>query len=135
MFHIIRGSPDPFFVEFLVPGVLRDQRVINTYCSELQPQVIMLPFKMNKRLFVLNLHVHSISIETATIGVDKGSALQLLCNHLDMPVQDTIAFGDGENDQEFLAVAGFGCAMKNARPAAKSAANVVIEVMQCLPLK
>ena len=26
MFHIIRGSPDPFFVEFLVPGVIRDQK-------------------------------------------------------------------------------------------------------------
>ena len=25
MFHVIRGSPDPFFVEFLVPGVTRDQ--------------------------------------------------------------------------------------------------------------
>jgi hypothetical protein len=26
MFHVIRGSPDPFFVEFLVPGVIRDQK-------------------------------------------------------------------------------------------------------------
>lgn len=90
---------------------------------------------MKKRLFSFNFGIHSISMKTATAGVDKGSALQLLCNHLDMPVQDTIAFGDGENDKEFLAVAGLGCAMKNARPAAKSAANVVIEVKQCLSLK
>jgi HAD superfamily hydrolase (TIGR01484 family) len=90
---------------------------------------------MKKRLFSFNFAIHSISMKTATVGVDKGSALQLLCNHLDMPVQDTIAFGDGENDKEFLAVAGLGCAMKNARPAAKSAANVVIEVKQCPSLK
>ena len=25
MFHVIRGSPDPFFVEFLLPGAIRDQ--------------------------------------------------------------------------------------------------------------
>ena len=90
---------------------------------------------MNKHLLLFDLNIHSISMKIVTVGVDKGSALQLLCNHLDMPVQDTIAFGDGENDKEFLAVAGLGCAMKNARPAAKSAANVVIEVKQCLSLK
>ena len=70
----------------------------------------------------------------SSLGVDKGTALQRLCDHLDLPVQDTIAFGDGENDKEFLAAAGIGCAMKNARPAAKSAANLVIEVIQCLSL-
>ena len=67
-------------------------------------------------------------------GVDKGSALQQLCDHLNIPIQGTIAFGDGENDKEFLAAAGLGCAMKNARPAAKSAANVVIEVIQSTPM-
>jgi cation transport ATPase len=41
---------------------------------------------------------------------------------------------DGENDQEMLAAAGVGCAMKNARPAAKEAANVVLEVYHILYL-
>lgn len=41
---------------------------------------------------------------------------------------------DGENDQEMLAAAGVGCAMKNARPAAKEAANVVLEVSPILYL-
>ena len=77
----------------------------------------------------------SLHMVLTSPGVDKGSALQLLCNHLNTPVQDTIAFGDGENDKEFLAIAGLGCAMKNARPAAKSAANVVIEVIRCLSFK
>lgn len=70
----------------------------------------------------------------ASQGVDKGSALQQLCDHLNIPIQETIAFGDGENDKEFLVAAGLGCAMKNARPAAKSAANIVIEVIQSMPI-
>jgi hydroxymethylpyrimidine pyrophosphatase-like HAD family hydrolase len=38
-----------------------------------------------------------------------------------------VSFGDGENDEEFLRYAGLGIAMKNARPLAKSAANLVLE--------
>lgn len=43
-----------------------------------------------------------------------------------------MAVTDGENDQEMLAAAGVGCAMKNARPAAKEAANIVLEVCHIL---
>ena len=47
---------------------------------------------------------------------------------MDIPISESIAFGDGENDKEFLAAAGIGCAMKNGRPAAKDAANIITEV-------
>ena len=60
--------------------------------------------------------------------MDKGLGLSLLCKHLEISILDTVAFGDGENDAEFLVAAGVGCAMKNARPKAKEAANIVIEV-------
>jgi hydroxymethylpyrimidine pyrophosphatase-like HAD family hydrolase len=62
------------------------------------------------------------------LGVDKGSALSLLCGHLKIPIERSVAFGDGENDKEFLAIAGMGCAMKNGRPAAIAAADIVTEV-------
>ena len=61
-------------------------------------------------------------------GVHKGLGLQLLCEHLNIQINETVAFGDGENDREFLSAAGVGCAMKNARPAAKEAADIVIQV-------
>ena len=61
-------------------------------------------------------------------GVHKGLGLQLLCEHLNIPINETVAFGDGENDREFLSAAGVGCAMKNARPAAKEAADIIIQV-------
>jgi hydroxymethylpyrimidine pyrophosphatase-like HAD family hydrolase len=73
-------------------------------------------------------------LSNGTVGVDKGVALGLLCDHLHIPIEKTVAFGDGENDKEFLAAAGVGCAMKNARPAAKSAANIVIDVSPLLLL-
>lgn len=62
------------------------------------------------------------------LGVDKGVGLSLLCDYLNIPIANTVAFGDGENDKEFLALAGMGCAMKNGRPAAIAAADIVTEV-------
>ena len=71
LFHIIRGSPDPFFVEFLSPAS------------------------------------------------SKGSALMHICKRLGVPLAETVCFGDGDNDQEMLVVAGLGLAMQNANAVAK----------------
>ena len=76
---IIKGSPYPFFVEFLKDGVT------------------------------------------------KGHTLVELCNHLGVDRTHVVAFGDGDNDQEMLHFAGYGCAMKNAKDAAKTTANIIIE--------
>lgn len=74
-FHMIKGSPYPFFVEFLAPGI------------------------------------------------NKGTGLQRMCKEMNYDINDVVAFGDGENDKEFLQYAGMGVAMSNARPLAKSAAD------------
>ena len=58
---------------------------------------------------------------------NKGAGLRRLCECLKIPITSCVSFGDGENDREMLEVAGIGCAMKNARPAAQAAANVVID--------
>ena len=58
---------------------------------------------------------------------NKGAGLRRLCECMNIPIECCAGFGDGENDREFLTVAGLGCAMKNAKPAAKAAANVVID--------
>ena len=59
--------------------------------------------------------------------VNKGTGLETMCAFLRISVDDVVAFGDGENDVEFLTVAGKGIAMKNAREAAKKVADQVIE--------
>jgi Cof subfamily protein (haloacid dehalogenase superfamily) len=79
-FSIIRGSPHPFFVEFLPPGV------------------------------------------------SKGCGLEKLCEHCAIPLSKVIAFGDGDNDKEFLTVAGKGYAMCNAKDSVKEVANEVLKV-------
>ena len=79
-FNIIRGSPDPFFVEFL------------------------------------------------PANISKGSGLRNLCAASDIDIDEVVAFGDGENDAEFLKCAGLGVAMKNAKAAAKESADVILEV-------
>lgn len=48
-----------------------------------------------------------------------------MCKAMQYDIADVVAFGDGENDKEFLEVAGLGVAMSNARPLAKLAADEI----------
>lgn len=59
--------------------------------------------------------------------VNKGNGLRNMCRYLKMPLDQCIAFGDGDNDLEFLQMAGRGYAMKNARDVVKDIADEVIE--------
>lgn len=83
-FNVIRGSPDPFFVEFL------------------------------------------------PANISKGSGLRNMCAALGLLTEEVVAFGDGDNDAEFLEYAGLGVAMKNAKDAAKTKADVVLEVSHAI---
>ena len=59
--------------------------------------------------------------------VNKGKALALLTNHLRVPLESCIAFGDSNNDIEMLETAGLGIAVANARDDLKAAADIVLE--------
>ena len=54
------------------------------------------------------------SIDLIADDVNKRTALQWLANRLGLRVDDAVAFGDGGNDAELLAVVGHGVAMANA---------------------
>lgn len=81
------------------------------------------------------LRTISGSVEAATgttceillSGVDKGSALVGLAEHLGIPLDRTVAIGDSVNDIEALGAAGTGVAMGNASPAVKEVADVVTD--------
>ncbi|KFI50868.1 HAD family hydrolase [Bifidobacterium callitrichos] len=49
-------------------------------------------------------------------GIDKGTGLTTVAAHYGIRVEDTIAFGDSENDLEMIQTAGIGIAMGNATP-------------------
>ncbi len=53
-------------------------------------------------------------LEFASPDVTKGSGLAFLAEHLGFLPEQTVAFGDGENDVELLEWAGFGVAVANA---------------------
>lgn len=67
------------------------------------------------------------NIEVNAAGVNKGDALLWLADHLGIAAQETMAFGDGDNDIALLEKAGTGVAMKNGREEVKDVADVVTE--------
>ena len=66
-------------------------------------------------------------LEITKNGTDKGTALELLCNHLKIKPDKVIAFGDGENDLQFLNKAGTAVAMGNATDSVKAQADIITD--------
>jgi Cof subfamily protein (haloacid dehalogenase superfamily) len=64
-------------------------------------------------------------LELAHPDVSKGTGLQFVADLLGFTREETIAFGDGENDLELIEWAGYGVAVENANPAVKARADFV----------
>ncbi|HEY84786.1 MAG TPA: HAD family hydrolase [Chloroflexi bacterium] len=67
----------------------------------------------------------STLIEMTLLETSKGTALQFLAQHLDIPIAQTMAIGDEENDVSMLEIANLGVAIGNASQEAKAAADVI----------
>lgn len=67
------------------------------------------------------------NLEINTRAASKGEALRFLCQHLDIPIRDSMAFGDGSNDLSMIQAAGFGIAMANAEESLKTSAKYVTD--------
>lgn len=67
------------------------------------------------------------NIEIMSEGVDKGEALRMLCDYLNIDKEEVIAFGDNYNDIEMLQYAGVGVAMDNSNDDIKEIADYVTE--------
>lgn len=67
------------------------------------------------------------NIEVNAAGVDKGNALLWLAQYLGIAPEETLAFGDGNNDLALLEKAGTGVAMKNGIEEIKRAADETTE--------
>lgn len=55
----------------------------------------------------------------------KGSAVRYVCNYFNIPLSNTYAAGDAENDISMLEAAGCGIAMLNAAEKVKEAADAI----------
>lgn len=67
------------------------------------------------------------NVELNSLDAQKGVALERLAASLDVPISETVAFGDDLNDVSMLRAAGLGVAMENAAPEVKAAADLVTE--------
>lgn len=56
---------------------------------------------------------------------NKGTAIRRVCEHLDVPLEDTVAFGDSMNDLEMIETAGAGVCMGNGNDELKARADLV----------
>lgn len=65
------------------------------------------------------------NLEFTRADVNKGVGLQKMAQLLDIPVAQTMAVGDTENDLAIIRAARFGVAMGNATAAVKSAADYI----------
>ena len=64
-------------------------------------------------------------LELAAPDVTKGSGLAFVAERLGFTAEETVAFGDGENDVELLEWAGAAVAVANAHPRAQAAADAI----------
>lgn len=64
-------------------------------------------------------------IELISNVADKGRGLKMLCRDLDIPLEETIAVGDSQNDVSILNAAGLGAAMGNACTEVKQIAGYI----------
>lgn len=66
-------------------------------------------------------------LEIADAKAGKAGALQWILERERLSAKSVMAFGDGDNDAEMLALAGYGFAMGNATEACRKAAAAVVE--------
>ena len=67
------------------------------------------------------------TIEFMKPGVNKGVALAIACEKLGIPLEETVACGDMDNDIPMLQMAGTGICLANGSENAKKAADYVTE--------
>ena len=66
-------------------------------------------------------------LEFNPINVDKGKALQKLCNILNIPIEESIAVGDSLNDKKMLEAAGLGIGVANASAEIRDVCDVILQ--------
>lgn len=76
---------------------------------------------------IQTLYSNSQYLELFDRNAGKGSSLLYLCDYLGIPVSDTYAAGDADNDISMLEAAGCGIAMKNATDNVKAHADIVTD--------
>jgi Cof subfamily protein (haloacid dehalogenase superfamily) len=102
-----------------LPGIIKGMFIT---APENQAQIRpLLRERYGEALCVVNSS--PVFCETLAPGVSKGAGLSHALRYLGLKPEETIAFGDEENDLPLFAAAGFSAAPANAIPAVRAAAR------------
>ena len=66
-------------------------------------------------------------LEFMPAGINKGNSIKWMCEYLNIPLENTIAVGDAENDITMIKAAAIGAVMKNASDDIKQYGNYITE--------
>lgn len=84
---------------------------------------------LNETIHELGLPYHVILNKNSAMvlpsGVDKGTGVAAVLESMGISTKETVAVGDGENDEDLFRIAGFRVAVANAVPELKACADMV----------
>ena len=110
-----------------LPEVVRGDHPIKIQIVGEEPGLLELRRLALKQFPDINLLLtQSDYLEAMPPGVSKGAALQKISEYTDIPLSRMVAFGDGVNDEELIALAGFGVAMADAPEQVRNAAKATV---------
>lgn len=99
---------------------------VNLYTKTLKERDILFEKLTKAELKVETAYSELTSIEISSQNVNKGTGLENLCKYLNIPLEETIAVGDADNDIGIFKKAGLKIAMGNANQTIKNLADVIV---------
>ncbi len=99
-------------------------------CTDLADIEKTKPYLEREFHYVVHPHAEDADCYNGEIirkDMDKGEAMERVCEYYGADMADTVAFGDSMNDQQMLEYAGIAVAMGNSCKELKDCADVVCE--------
>lgn len=110
----VEDIPYELFTTVKKVAFIQDETIINDILPDIQKQ-------MSDRFEICK--VEKDWIEVNPLHATKGQALLQLSKIKKIPIQNIVAFGNGENDIDMLEMAGYGIAMENSFDTVKAVAD------------
>lgn len=95
---------------------LTDKKKLDAFCDSIKD------WAEDKIQYIFSSDMY---LELFVKEAGKGNAVRFLCDYFQVPLSDSFAAGDAQNDISMLEAAGCGIAMANAAPEVKKAADVI----------
>jgi Cof subfamily protein (haloacid dehalogenase superfamily) len=124
--HVLEGYGEPPAVRLSREELLRvpDPNKVLTFLPP-SPLDDELAEQMGDRFEVMR--TGPLFFEFMPPGISKGSALAELMERYELPREEVLAIGDGQNDMSMFAVAGMSVAMSGAPDVVKAAAAAITD--------